>query len=101
MAFVIRYTPTALSHLRGLTARERSVILDGVAAQLAHQPGIITRNRKPMRPNPLASWELRLGDLRVFYDIEGRSEESGAVVVNAVGKKVGNRFVIGGEEIEP
>jgi hypothetical protein len=28
-----------------------------------------------MRPNPLVSWELRIGKLRVYYDIEEESEK--------------------------
>jgi mRNA-degrading endonuclease RelE of RelBE toxin-antitoxin system len=48
-----------------------------------------------MRPNPLASWELRIGDLRVCYDV---TEEPQTVTVVAVGIKTGNRVIIGGEE---
>jgi mRNA-degrading endonuclease RelE of RelBE toxin-antitoxin system len=48
-----------------------------------------------MRPNSFASWELRIGDLRVYYDI---TEESQTVTVVAVGIKRGDRVFIGGEE---
>ena len=69
-----------------------------VDRQLAHQPPIETRNRKPMRPNPVAPWELRIGNLRVYYDVV---EAPGAIVsIRAVGIKYRNRVVIGGEEIE-
>jgi hypothetical protein len=55
-----------------------------------------------MRPNPVAPWELRVGDYRVFYDIESDPEESEEpeVVVLAIGLKVGNRVSIDGEEQE-
>ena len=56
----------AADHLRALTARERSIVLDAVEDQLAHEPTVETRNRKPMRPNPLAPWELRIESLRVY-----------------------------------
>ena len=54
-----------------------------------------TRNRKPLRPNPLASWELRIGDLRVYYDVEEDPEQQVNIV--AIGMKRRNRVSIGGE----
>ncbi len=27
-----------------------------------------------MRPNPIAPWELRIGSLRVYYDVEEEPE---------------------------
>lgn len=51
-----------------------------------------------MRPNPLAPWELRIGDLRVYYEIEEDPEQ--VVTIVAVGVKDGNRVLIGGREIK-
>jgi len=51
-----------------------------------------------MRPNPLAIYELRVGDLRVYYDVEDDPET--AVVIRAVGYKKGNVVYIGGEQVE-
>ena len=51
-----------------------------------------------MRPNPLAVWELRIGDLRVYYDVESDPEPT--VVIRAVGVKIRDRVRIGGEEFE-
>lgn len=81
-----------------LTARQQAIVLDGVDAQLTHQPTVETKNRKPMRPNPLAPWELRLGDLRVYYDVEDEPEP--VVYIRAVGIKERNRVRIGGEEFK-
>ena len=64
VVYRIAYSPAAEEHLRILTARQRGTIFDNVDKQLAHQPRAETRNRKPMRPNPLAPWELRIGKLR-------------------------------------
>jgi mRNA-degrading endonuclease RelE of RelBE toxin-antitoxin system len=96
----IRYVPSALEHLRGLPARDRATILDAVDGQLRHEPEVATRHRKRTRPNPLAAWELRVGDLRVFYDVHAPTGEgeAAAEVILAVGRKVGNRLWIGGEE---
>ncbi len=74
------------------TARQRAIVLDAVDEQLTHQPTVETRNRKPMRPNPLAPWELRIGVLRVYYDIEDIPESK--VYIRAVGIKMRNRVRI-------
>ena len=66
--------------------------------QLAYQPLVETRNRKPMRPNPVAPWELRIGHLRVYYDVSEMPER--IVFIRAVGIKYRNRVMIGDEEIE-
>ena len=72
--------------------------LDSLARQLAHEPTVETRNRKRLRPNPLAPWELRIGHLRVYFDVE---EDPRLVVrIVAMGVKVRNRVWIGGEEVE-
>ena len=95
MPYRIEYTRPALAHLRQLTARLRSTVLDTVADQLTHEPTMETRNRKEMLPNDIASWELRIGDVRVYYDV---LEDSQTVMVAAVGIKQGNRVFIGGIE---
>ncbi len=98
MAYRVQYSPETDQHLRYLTARQRSKVFDGVDEQLRHQPAVETRNRKPMRPNPLAPWELRIAEIRVYYDVQEKPEE--LVTVLAVGIKDRNRVVIGGEEVE-
>lgn len=51
-----------------------------------------------MRPNPLAPWELRIGNLRVYFNVEEEPER--VVKIRAIGvKKQGNRLFIGGEEV--
>ena len=97
MPYQIEYSPEAVDHLRGLSGRDQSLVIDAVDEQLAHQPTVETRNRKPMRPNPLAPWELRIGQLRVYYEV--KQEPGPVVVVLAVGIKDRNTIQIGGEEI--
>ena len=98
MPYRIEYSPDAEDHLRTLTARQQAIVLDAVDRQLVHRPTVETRNRKPMRPNPVAPWELRIGDLRVYYDVEEDPEP--VVYVLAVGIKQRNRVRIGREVIE-
>ena len=40
-----------------LTARDRTTALAAIERQLTHEPLKETRNRKPLRPNPIAPWE--------------------------------------------
>ncbi|MBI3797105.1 MAG: type II toxin-antitoxin system RelE/ParE family toxin [Deltaproteobacteria bacterium] len=98
MPYRIEYSPEAEEHLRFLTARQRVTVLDTVDEQLMHQPTVETRNRKPMRPNPLAPRELRVGKLRVYYDAEEEPEP--VVHIRAVGIKERNRVRIGKEVLE-
>ncbi len=84
--------------MEALTARERSTVMDAIKGQLLHEPLAETRNRKPLRPNPIAPWELRVGKLRVFYEVT----PGGPAVVRvlAVGKKGQNILRIAGREIK-
>jgi mRNA-degrading endonuclease RelE of RelBE toxin-antitoxin system len=97
MIYRIEYSPVTEQHLRALAARQRAIVFDAVDEQLAHEPAIETRNRKPMRPNPLAPWELRVGELRVYYNVEEEPEKR--VTILAVGVKDRNRVLIGGQEV--
>jgi len=96
MPFRLEYDPEVEEHLAALTAREVAIVLDTVPRQLTHQPTVITRNRKPLRPNPLAPWELRIGDLSVYYDVQGEPEA--VVTIRAVGVKDCNRVRVAGRE---
>ena len=84
--------------MRRLTTRQQTIVLDAVDRQLLNQPNVETRNRKPMRPNPVAPWELRIGNLRVYYEVNDDPEPT--VVVLAVGIKDGDRVRIGGETVK-
>ncbi len=97
MAYQIEYSQESIDHLRLLSARQRTVILDEVDKQLIYQPTVETRNRKPMRPNILAVYELRIGQWRVYFDVETVTK---IVVIRAIGFKQGNIVYIGGERID-
>ena len=97
MAFAIEFSPDARDHLRSLRKRDQQIIIDGIAAQLTHQPDQPTSQRKPLENNPVAPWELRVGDYRVFYDVD---EIGATVIVKAVGKKEHNKLYIREKEYE-
>lgn len=76
--------------LRGIKAYYRERILDAVEEQLSHEPNVETKNRKilvslvpPFETVPPV-WELRVGDYRVFYDVDEQAE---IVYVRAVRRK--------------
>jgi mRNA-degrading endonuclease RelE of RelBE toxin-antitoxin system len=71
MAFTITITAEAESHLRSLPARDQRTLEATILARLTHQPTTPTHAIKQLRPNPLAQFELRAGDLRVLYNVEG------------------------------
>ena len=93
----IEYSPETVEHLAALTSRQSAIVLDVVSRQLAHEPTVQTRHRARMRPNPIGGHRLRIGDLRVYYDVIEEPER--IVVVKAVGIKVRERVFIGGEEL--
>jgi mRNA-degrading endonuclease RelE of RelBE toxin-antitoxin system len=93
----IEYPPEVVEHLRVLTKSQQVTVLDTVEQQLSYQPRVKTRNRKPMRENPIAPWELRIGNIRVYYDVEERPVPT--VLIRAIGVKKRNIVRIGGEEI--
>src|SRR5262249_51119794 len=95
--FEVRLSRDAERHLDGLSARNRRTVLDSIEEQLRHEPTAQTRNRKPLRENPLANWELRVEKFRVLYDVE---VDEGVVLVAAIAVKDGNRFIIDGEEFQ-
>jgi mRNA-degrading endonuclease RelE of RelBE toxin-antitoxin system len=98
VTYRIEYTEDALEHLAKLTVRQANTVLDAVSVRLAHQPTVPTRNRKLLRANALAPWELRIGHLRIYYDVE--DPPLAIVTIRAVGIKVRACVFIGGEEVE-
>ena len=94
--YEVEFTRTAYRHLEALRRYDRNTILDAVREQLTQSPEEEARNCKLLRENPLADWELRVGNHRVFYDVDASNR---VVRVVAVGFKDRNRLIIGGEEV--
>ena len=88
--FEIRFAEGVEDDLRKIRIYYRNQILDAIEEQLAHEPGIRTRNRKllenliPPWQTVAPIWELRVGEYRVFYDI---SSTESVVDVRAVRRK--------------
>jgi mRNA-degrading endonuclease RelE of RelBE toxin-antitoxin system len=94
--YEIQFVASARRQLDALAVPERTGIVAAIEEQLSHEPQVETRNRKQLRPNPVAPWELRIGKARVFYDVE----ESAKVTILAIGKKEGDKLYIEGKEIQ-
>jgi mRNA-degrading endonuclease RelE of RelBE toxin-antitoxin system len=96
--YLLHYAECTREHLRALTARDRSGLMDAIDERLSFEPSQETRHRKRMDENALdAGFELRVGALRVYYDVEERER---VVSVLAIGRKDRSRILIGGEEVE-
>ncbi len=95
VAYEIEFVFSAKGQLNSFDVAERTGIIAAIEEQLSNEPLIETRNRKRLRPNPLAPWELRVGNVRVFYDVE----EPTKVTILAIGTKDRNRLYIEGKEI--
>ena len=107
MSYQIEFAASVKAQLEALSANDRVRLLEAIEQQLTHEPTVETRNRKKLRPNPIAPWELRAGKLRVFHEVhesqQGRREPSevqGTVFVLAVGKKEGSVLRIGGKRVQ-
>ncbi len=93
--FEIEFTAEAEQDLKWFRKSEQTEILDGIESQLRYEPTVETRNRKRLRPNQTAEWEMRVGKFRVFYDVDTVVR---IVHIEAVGLKVGNKVFFRGEE---
>ncbi len=96
MQYTILLSPEAVEDLRGLKANVRSEVKDALETFLRHQPTKTSKARiKRLRGIARPHYRLRVGDVRVFYDIEG-SEVHVLVIVSKTEaeewlRKVGKR----------
>lgn len=97
IVFEIELTDQAIEDLQWFKKHEQNVIIDGIEANLCYEPTTQTRNRKRLRPNDTAEWELRLGAYRVLYNVE---ETVRIVSIERIAAKQGNKYIFQGEEGE-
>ena len=95
--FDVSFTQSALDDLRHLEKASQVVVLAAIERQLPAEPLKQTRNRKPLKPNDLSQWELRVGVHRAFYDVDEAKNE---VTVKAVGWKEHSKLFIRGKEYQ-
>jgi mRNA-degrading endonuclease RelE of RelBE toxin-antitoxin system len=97
LAFEIEFSPDAFDQLRSFRKHDQAVIADAIQRQLSQTPLLPTRQRKPMRSNKIATWELRTADFRVYYDVDTVDPK---VLIRAIGIKRRNEVFIGGEKVD-
>jgi mRNA-degrading endonuclease RelE of RelBE toxin-antitoxin system len=90
-------TEEAKADLSYYTVFERKIMAAAMRAQLTDAPAAETRNRKRLRDNPVARWELRSGHYRIFYEVDELARQ---VTIVAVGHKDHNRVFIRGQEVQ-
>lgn len=100
--YTLIYARGVVEHLKSIDAKYDRLIREQIEQQLRFEPGVETKNRKPLRqPAPFAAqWEVRFGPdnrFRVLYDID---EAQRAVQIVAIGQKERHRLIVGGEEVE-
>ncbi len=96
MKYRIELTDEAQDDLRWFRVYERKIILDGIKDGLSYEPLVETRHRKELRDNPLAAWELRIQNYRVFYN----AKDGDLVKIGAIGYKEHNILYVRGKEVE-
>jgi mRNA interferase RelE/StbE len=70
MIFGIILAPEAAQSLRQLSAHTRAEVRDAIEVHLRHEPTKVSKSRiKRLRGLSQPQFRLRVGDIRVFYDV--------------------------------
>ena len=81
MRYEIEFAPEAAQDYRSLKAHARAIVRDGIESHLRHEPMKISKSRiRRLRGLCCPRYRLRLGDLRVFYDVAGSTVQILAIV---------------------
>jgi mRNA-degrading endonuclease RelE of RelBE toxin-antitoxin system len=84
MRFAIVLAPKARKTFRGLPARLRAHLRDALETHLRHAPTKLSKSRiKRLRGMRQPQYRLRVGDLRVLYDVWNETVEVLAIVTKA------------------
>ncbi len=95
--FQIEFTTEALADLRFLRRYDQEKVVHGIEGQPPNQATEPSQNRKRLRLNQVADWELRIGNIRVFCDADPQAR---LVKIEAIGYKLGSRLFIHGQEYD-
>ena len=84
MKYEIVFAPDAVRDVQSLRAHMRSMVRDAVEASLRHAPAQVSRSRiKRLRGLARPQFRLRVGEIRIFYDVRESTVEILAVVVKS------------------
>lgn len=81
MRFRVVFAPEAHEDYRALSARARAEVRDAINRHLVCQPTQVSRSRiKRLRGTRQPQYRLRVGDVRVFYDVRDDEVDILAIV---------------------
>jgi mRNA-degrading endonuclease RelE of RelBE toxin-antitoxin system len=81
MPFEIILAPEAQRSLRKLSAHVRAEVKDALRVHLRHEPTKVSKSRiKRLRGLSQPQFRLRVGDIRVFYDVTEAAVEILAII---------------------
>jgi mRNA interferase RelE/StbE len=81
MAFDIVLAPEAIADLRELKANVRAVVKSALETHLRQEPAKVSRSRiRRLRGVLRPQYRLRIGEIRVFYDVSDIAVEVLAIV---------------------
>jgi len=84
MPFAIVLAPQAIEDFKRLKAHVRAELRDALETHLRHEPRKASRSRiKRLRSLRQPQYRLRVGDIRVFYDVSGEAVEILAIVAKS------------------
>ena len=84
MRFEILLAPEAVEDLRSLKANLRAEVRDALEAQLRHEPRRVRKSRiKRLRGLSRPQYRLRVGEVRIFYDVSEDTVEVLAIVAKS------------------
>jgi mRNA-degrading endonuclease RelE of RelBE toxin-antitoxin system len=90
MAFDIVLAPLAAEDFKALKGHVRAGVRDALEAHLKHEPRKTSRSRiKRLRGLRKPQYRLRVGDIRVFYDVIDQTVE----VLGIVAKSEANAWL--------
>lgn len=81
MKYEIILAPEAVEDFRALKANIRAVVRDALTEHLLHEPTRISKSRiKRLRGLSRPQFRLRVGEVRIFYDVTDKAVEILAIV---------------------
>jgi mRNA interferase RelE/StbE len=84
MPFEIVLAPEAVEDFKGLRANVRADIRKALETHLRHQPKKVSRSRiKRLRGLRQPQYRLRVGEVRIFYDVTGAIVQVLAIVAKS------------------
>ena len=81
MKYRVAFAPEAVEDFRHLPANRRAEVKDAINRHLVHEPTRLSRSRiKRLRGTRRPQYRLRVGDVRIFYDVRADRVEVLAIV---------------------